>query len=218
MKRAVSAVLALVLILGAAATCHAQAAEFDYQSVLAGRDGYEYDRAEQMWSFYKALVRSDEDGYVVVGLKAWGLEGSSALDYTELYVRILDPNGAKKVDVEAVDILVGGSVYSYKNMYIGQEDSSVPLGENGMLLIRALASCDPADVTIRIFWDTGGLKLTPDASDVQATLKEFCRVYVKYNIWDYCADPATLRDAEERFPLFVNGSRAGQGDQRESRK
>lgn len=205
MKRIISLLLVTIFLLSLAPYSFAASNEFDFKSVLGNRDGYEYDKFDKFWSFYKAYIESYSDAYVVIGMKAWGVDGGSALDYTELYVKILDRNGDTLHIPEAIDFLIGDDLYSYEEMLEGSSSSAVSLSQDGLLLIQALADCDPSDVSVKIWWDGSYITIDLDSSQLKSTLVEFCRVYTKYNIWDYCDDPDTNNMYESLYPLSING-------------
>lgn len=212
MKRIISLLLVLVLIFTIIPCAFAEK-KFDYKEVLGNRDGYSYDKFEKRWEYYRAYVEKYSDARVVIGIKAWGEDGGSNLDYTEMYVKVMDTNGKQLHEVESIDFLIGDDMYSYESMWQGDNCSSVVLGEQGLLFIKAMAECEPEDVTIRIGLDSGSLTIDPKNSELKDTLRKFCRVYVKNNIWDYCVNTDFCEMMEMIYPLSINGELVSEMDE-----
>ncbi|MBR4549775.1 MAG: hypothetical protein IKO83_07665 [Oscillospiraceae bacterium] len=208
MKRVLSAILILVIVSSLSVSCFADGKKFDYKGILGELKGYEYNKFDKYWSYYKAYVEKYSDANVVIGMEAWGVDGGSNLDYTQLYIKILNKSGDVMYIPESIDFLIGDDMYSYEELIKGTDSGYVYLGEQGNILIKALANCDPKEVAIRIGWGTGSINIDPDADDLKSTLRKFCRTYTKNNIWDYCDDPDWVNEWEEYFPLTVNGEPA----------
>ena len=209
MKKVISMVMEFVRVFSFATTVFAD--EFDYKTVLGSRSGYDYDKFDKHWSYYQAYVEHYNDGDVVIGISAWGVKGGSNLDDTELYVKVLDTNGEPMWTVESIAFLVGEDLYSYSSMSEGSTSSTVFIGKNGQALIKALADCDPSDVAVKIESNKGSyLTIDLDAAELTRTLKEFCRVYSKYNMFDYSDDTTFLEYAELMYPLYINGVAASE--------
>lgn len=176
---------------------------FDYQTVLANRKGYEYDKFDKYWSYYQAMTREFADAYVILGLKVYGEDGGTNPEYTEMYVKILDKNGNTLDTVESIDFLIGDDLYSYESMLEGETSSSVVIGEKGVKLLEALEKTSTSDLTIRLngYLTFDGIEF----DDFDGTIKEFCRVYNKYNIDEFIVDTEFSDRIESLFPLKING-------------
>lgn len=209
MKRITALFLCLVLLCGIAPLAFAADSEgqdFDYQRILSKREGYEYDKFEKTWSWYKAYVREYSDARVVIGMEAWGEDGGPNPDYMELYVKVLDEKGKKLWTVESVDFLLNDDVYSYKSMLQGSDSSSVVLGEKGALFMKAVAENDGSDVSVKITSDEGrSITLNLGKDKYTKTLKEFCRVALKYDLYGLSVGKDTAAMGEIMFPLTING-------------
>ena len=209
MKRITALLLCLVLLCGIAPLAFAadgESQDFDFKKILSKRDGYEYDKFEKQWSWYKAYVREYSDAKVVIGMEAWGEDGGPNPDYMELYVKVLDEKGKKLWTVESVEFLLNDDVYSYKSMFQGNDSSSVVLGEDGQLLMKAIAENDGSDVSAKITADDGrNITLNLSKDKFTKTLKEFCRVALKYDFYGYSVGQSYANMSESMFPLTING-------------
>lgn len=209
MKRITALLLCLVLLCGIAPLAFAadgEGQDFDYKTILSKRDGYEYDKFEKKWSWYKAYVREYSDAKVVIGMQAWGEDGGPNPNYMELYVKVLDEKGKKLWTVESVEFLLDDDVYSYKSMLQGTDTSSAALGEDGQLLMKAIAANDGSDVSVKITADDGrNITLNLSKDKFTKTLKEFCRVALKYDFYGVSVGKSIASMSEAMFPLTING-------------
>ena len=205
MKKAISIILALVLMFSVVPYASAET-KFDYQSVLGSREGYEYSRQSQSWSYYRAYVYTYADAIVIVGMEVYSDEGESNPGITDLYCRIQANNGEKLADVTSIEFNIDGDLYAYDTMYQGSWSSSVPLGEKGEILMAALRDCDYHKLGIKLSADNGysyNIEITP--SRFKNTLMEFCRIYLKYNIGSYLTND--LSELEDYYALEINGKK-----------
>ena len=206
MKKAISLVLAVIFICSFAPCAFAEAKKFDYKSALGDRDGYSYDKFDKSWSYYGAYAEYFSDATVIIGIQTESNSGESNPALTTLYVKIIDKNGDKLHDVESIDFLIGEDIYSYESMLPLGETSAVVLAEDGLLLIKAIKDSDSKDVAIRLgVKNKGNVTFDDLDSSEYKELKDFCRVYLKYDLWDYCADKDTANYYESLFPLTING-------------
>lgn len=209
MKRTISLILAVILICFAVPCTFADSNEFDYQSVLGGRDGYEYDKFDKSWSYYRAYAKRFSDAAIVVGLRVESESGQKAPSLTSLYVKIMNNNGSKLYDVTSIDFLIGDDLYSYESMLAMDTSSSVIIAQNGLLLFQAIRDSNASDVAIRIGTKERGNFTLDNLDTVEWNyLKEFCQVYLECNIWDYFVDKDTPTLYESYFPLTINGEPA----------
>ncbi len=215
MKRFTALLLCLVLLCGIAPLAFAADSDgqvFDYKKILSKREGYNYDKFEKTWSWYKAYTREYSDATVVIGMEAWGEDGGPNPDYMEMYVKVLDEKGNKLWTVESTEFLLNDDVYSYKSMLQGNDTSSVALGENGVLLMKAIAENDGSDVSVKITADDGkSITLNLGKDKFVKTLKEFCRVALKYDFYGLSVGQDTANMSEVMFPLTINGEIPGMG-------
>lgn len=205
MKKILSFALVFVILVGILPIANA-AGTFDYQTVLGSRAGYEYDKFDKQWSYYRAASKTFSDAYVVLGMKVYGEEGGSNPEYTSLYVKILDTDGNARETITGIDFLIGDDMYSFESMLQDETDSSVVLRNAGQCLIEAINNANIQDITVRI--NTKRYYYTYDASefdDFSSTIKEFCRVFVKYNINTYYTDDDFYGMLESVWPLTLNG-------------
>ncbi|MCR5138006.1 MAG: hypothetical protein K6C12_13135 [Oscillospiraceae bacterium] len=205
MKKIISIVLAAVLLL--CISPFAFAANFDYQSVLASRVGYEYNTRDHYWTYYKAYVYTYSDAIVIIGLESYGENGGSNPELTELYCRIQDNSGEKLSTVTSVEIKIGGTTYSYDKLYEGSWSSSAFIGDKGLKLLKALRDCNASDVSIKLGAKNGYIyTIKIDKTKLTNSLKEFSRIYLKYNMNDYMV--GNMNAMEEQYPLKINGKLA----------
>ena len=108
------------------------------------------------------------------------------MGYLSLYARVLQWSGDPLYTVTSIEFDIGKDKYCYEEMLEG-DTSMVPVGEDGMALIRALANCDTSNVTLKVGVDDGVFTLDPDSNQLKASLKEFCCIFLKYKIWDTAA-------------------------------
>ncbi len=205
MKKAISIILVFVLMFSVVPFASAET-KFDYQSVLGSREGYEYNRQSQSWSYYRAYVYTYADAIVIVGMEVYSDEGESNPGITDLYCRIQANNGEKLADVTSIEFNIDGDLYAYNTMYQGSWSSSVPLGEKGEILMEALRDCDYHKLGIKLSADNGysyNIEITP--SRFKNTLMEFCRIYLKYNIGSYLTND--LSELEDYYALEINGKK-----------
>ncbi len=206
MKKAISLILVFVLVFSITPFAYAEK-KFDYQTVLGSREGYEYSRSDQSWTYYRAYVYTYADAIVIVGMETYGEQGGSNPEITELYCRIQANNGDKLATVTAVEFDIDGDLYAYNTMYEGSWSSSVPLGKKGEVLMQALRDCDYHKLGIRLSADNGytyNIEITP--SRFKNTLMEFCRIYLKYDIGSYMT--SDLTEMEDYYALEINGKKA----------
>ncbi len=206
MKRVISLILLLALFLSVSYCAFADGKEFDYESILGNRNGFRYDRFDKSWTYFGAYAEYYEDATVIIGFQAESYSGESGPAFPMLFVRILDIKGNKLDDVESIDILVGEDIYSYESMQVMEKGSAVVIADDGMLLLNAINNSHSSDAAFRLGVKGKGY-LTIDNLDHSeySDLREFCRVFLKYNIWDYCTDKDTANLSESRYPLTING-------------
>ena len=205
MRKLVS--FALVLVLLFCLSPFAFAANFDYRSVLGSRVGYEYNTRDRYWSYYKAYVYTYRDAIVIIGLESYGEDGGSNPELTQLYCRIQDNSGEKLSTVDSVEIKIDSDTYSYDTMYEGSWSSMVPIGDKGLKLLRALKDCNPSQVSIKLGAKNGYIyTIDIDSTKLTNSLKEFSRIYLKYNMNDYMV--GDMNGLEELYPLRINGKLA----------
>ena len=145
---------------------------------------------------------------IIVGIQTGSESNESAPSLTTLYVKIVDKSGNKLYEAESVEFLIGDDMYSYKTMLPTDTSSMVVIAEQGQLLLEAIANSNVSDVAIRIgIKNRGNMTLEDLDSSEYNELKEFCKVYIKYNLWDYCKDKDTVNGYEELFPLYINGEK-----------
>ena len=206
MKRTISLILVVIFLCSFSPYSFADEKEFDFKSALGDRDGYEYDKFDKAWSYYGAYSKKFDDARIVVGIQTMSNSGESGPAFTTLYVKIMDTKGDKLYDAESIDFLIGEDIYSYETMLQMDTESAVILAEDGQLLIKAIKKSDAADVAIRIgIKNKGSITLDDLDSSEYNELKEFCRVYIKYNLWDYHTDKDSSNLYESYFPLKING-------------
>lgn len=208
MKKIVAVLVAVILVLSFIPSAFAD--DFDYNSVLGSRNGYSYDKFTKTWKWYQAYVEEYRDGNVVIGMDCTGENGSSNPTLTTIYAKVLDNNGDNMRTVKSIAFLIGDDLYSYDSLLNTDFSSTTILGAQGQLLIKAIAECNASDVAVKIGTDKGDLTIEFNSTELTNTLKEFCRVYTKYNIWDYYTDRSLSEDFEKAFPLSVNGISASE--------
>ena len=208
MKKIVAVLVAVILFLSFIPSAFAD--DFDYNSVLGSRNGYSYDKFTKTWKWYQAYVEEYRDGNVVIGMDCTGENGSSNPTLTTIYAKVLDNNGDNMRTVKSIAFLIGDDLYSYDSLLNTDFSSTTILGAQGQLLIKAIAECNASDVAVKIGTDKGDLTIEFNSTELTNTLKEFCRVYTKYNIWDYYTDRSLSEDFEKAFPLSVNGISASE--------
>lgn len=206
MKKTLTILLAVVLLLSFIPTAFAD--DFDFNAVLGSRNGYSYDKFTKTWKWYQAYVEEYSDGNVVIGMDCTGENGSSNPVMTTIYAKVLDTNGNTMRTVKSIAFLIGDDLYSYESLLERDSSSTTLLGEQGQLLIKAIAECNSSNVAVKIRTDKGDLTFDLNSTELTNTLKEFCRVYTKYNIWDYYTDTSLSENFEKAFPLSVNGTPA----------
>ena len=109
-------------------------------------------------------------------------------------------------NLESVEFLLDDDVYSYKSMLQGSDSSSAVLGEDGQLLMKAMAENDGSDVSAKITADDGrNITLNLSKDKFTKTLKEFCRVALKYDFYGYSVGQSYANMSESMFPLTING-------------
>ena len=206
MKKVAAFILIVILIWSLAPYAFANTGEFDYQTILGGREGYQYDKFNKSWSYYRAYAKYYNDATVVIGLRTESESGQSNPSLTELYVKVVDKSGNKLYDAESIDFLIGDDLYSYKSIVQLDTSSVVIIAKNGLRLLEAIKNSNVSDVAIRIgVKNLGGLTIDNLDSTEYNDLKEFCKVYLQYNIWDYCVDKETANLYESYCPLTING-------------
>ena len=208
MKKIVAVLVAVILVLSFIPSAFAD--DFDYNYVLGSRNGYSYDKFTKTWKWYQAYVEEYRDGNVVIGMDCTGENGSSNPTLTTIYAKVLDNNGDNMRTVKSIAFLIGDDLYSYDSLLNTDFSSTTILGAQGQLLIKAIAECNASDVAVKIGTDKGDLTIEFNSTELTNTLKEFCRVYTKYNIWDYYTDRSLSEDFEKIFPLSVNGISASE--------
>lgn len=201
--------MAVILICCVVPCAFADSNEFDYQSVLGGREGYEYDKFDKSWSYYRAYAKYFSDAAIVVGLRVESASGQKAPSLTSLYVKIMNKDGSKLYEATSLDFLIGEDLYSFESMLVMESGSSVVIAQNGLLLLEAIKDSNASDVAIRIGTkERGSFTLDNLDSTEWNYLKEFCQVYLKSHIWDYFVDKDTPILYESYFPLTINGEPA----------
>jgi len=187
-------------------------------TLFEGVDGYSYDKFDRKWKWSDAYVKEYTDAVVGIGIQTISAEGGDYIQETDLFIRFLDAQTSEVFSpVQSIDFLIDDDVYSYKKMSVGSSSSMVALGENGMLLIEALAYCDPNNVEVRIGTKDKSYEIDINPTDFTWSLKDYCRTYLKLNLVDYFDDPAEMAGWEELFPLTVNGKKAVYSEMRKDR-
>lgn len=214
MKKVLAFLLAALLILGMLPAAFAEAeskdpaekaAEFDYVKYMSKRDNYKYDKKNKVWSWSESYVKKYYDADVTIMMRVRSEEGGPNPAYSKLYVKVLDKNSKAFWNVESIDFMIGEAVYSYPAMSQSETTSSIVLGEQGQLLMQALADDEGEDVRVRITSTEGQSKLIRLSQEKYAkSLKEFCRVCLKYDVWGYTADKEAALESESTYPLTVS--------------
>lgn len=203
MKKAISILLVIVMVL--AFLPSAFAADFDYQKVLGSKSNYSYDKFNKSWKYYEAYVKNYSDGCIIIGMDVSSEDGGSNPIMTSIYAKILDNNGNNMQTVTSLAFLIGDDLYSYDSLMEMDTSSTTLLGEQGQLLIKALAECDATKVAVKVGSNRGDITIDMDSSELTKTLKEFCSIYTKNNIWDYYTDKSLTETLEAMYPLYING-------------
>ena len=229
MKKLIALLLAIILVCGMLPAAFAEgsaeepaeesteeAAAFDYVKLMSKRDNYKYDKKNKSWSWNQSYVKKYYDANVTLLMKVQGEKDGPNPAYTKLYVKVLDKDGNKKWTVESLDFLVGEDVYSYQAMDRSGDYSCVLLGEQGQQLMAALAESDGENVSVRITAEDGNSKLIKlSQKSFTETLKEFCRVCQKYDIWGFSTDKDKAAESEQAFPLTINAATAEEPEAKE---
>ncbi len=208
MKKITIILLVIVLICSIIPTAFAE--DFDYQTVLGSRSGYSYDKFDKTWSYGQVYVEKFNDGDVAIGMRVDGEDGGNNPSMTQIFAAIRDKNGDVMVPVSSLTFLIGDDLYEYSSLAELDTSSATLLGEEGQLLIKALADCNASDVAVKVGTNKGDIPIDLNSTQLTNTLKEFCRVYTKYNIWNYTADTTLTDNFETMNPLYVNGEPASQ--------
>ena len=180
---------------------------FDHKAVFGDFEGYVYDKFDKEWSVYSEHVEEKSNGSFALCFKSFGEKGGENLSETFFAVAFL--NNKEYADIRSIDVLIGDDLYSYNNLINESDVSRVYIGENGNLLIEALATCDPSNVAVRIK-DAAGKAYSVDlnAKQFEETLKHFCAVYVLNRVWDYEVYSDAVAQLESKYPLYINGELA----------
>ena len=208
MKKTVSLLLVVIMLLTFFPP--AFAADFDYENVLGAYNGYEYDKFSQTWSYHQSYVEEFGDGDAVIILNTMSDKSSNNPLLLSLNVKVWREKGTIIQTVESISFLIDGVLYSYDSLVPLETESFVVLGEQGQQLIRALADCDPANVAVKIGTERGDLPFDLNPTKFTNTLKEFCKVYIDNNLWDYTEDKQLAAQYEELYPLTIDSSSVAQ--------
>ena len=213
MKKVLAFLLSVLLILGMFPAAFAEAegkdpaekaSEFNYVKHMSKRSNYKYDKKNKVWSWSESYVKKYYDADVTIMMRVRSEEGGPNPAYTKLYVKVLDKNSKAFWNVESIDFIIGDAVYSYPAMSQSETTSSVVLGEQGQLLMQALADDEGEDVRVRITSTEGHSKLIKLSQEKYAkSLKEFSRVCLKYDVWGYTTDREAALESESTYPLTI---------------
>ncbi len=228
-KRLLAALLVLIMVFGMAGFTNvtakqsagktekkeSQAPENGFRwEQLSDQEGFTYVEEENRWFWETRYAVSFDDAGIKLAI-ALRADGGSALNGMVLALHC----DGYDVPAQSFDIIIDGDTYSYEKLMYSSANgtSGVVLGQNGKLLIEALAFCDPDSVSARIRYGDAGLlgggwiEFDLDPALLTKTLKGFCRKYLEVDLWNYCTDPETLKGFcayEEEYPLTVNGVKA----------
>ena len=190
---------------------------FDYEALLSSKEGFSYDKFDKKWKWSMACSKIWTDAKMFIGIQAISTEGGEQLNETSLYIKCVDNNGNVIKHAQAVDFSIDGTTYSYKKMLVSDESGMVALGENGNLLIEALAFCDASTVSVRVKMEDNTYTFDLDPSNLTWTLKDYCRSYLELNLWSYCSNREQMAKWEEQYPLTVDGQPADYTTMRQNR-
>ncbi len=191
---------------------------FDYNALLADIDGYSYDKFDRKWKWSKAYVKEYSDAVVGIGIQTLSVEGGDSVQETDLFVKVLDKETSEIYEeIQSIDFLIDDDIYSFKKLNVGTNSSLAPLGENGKLLIEAIAFCNPKDVEVRISSKDNSYEIAIDPVDFTWSLKDYCRTYLKLNIAEFFNDPTQMAAWEKMFPLTINGETAVYSEMKKDR-
>lgn len=208
MKRLISILLVFVLLISIVPCAFAAGKKFDYRTVLGSRYGYGYDTTNEFWYFYRFYAKTYTDALLIIQMGVYGEDGGSNPDYADLRAAVYDNNGDVLSPVTSIEFEIGEDVYSYETMCSGREDSYVVLGTKGEKLIQAIADCNASNVSLRVETEDQVYRFEADRSKFTDTLKEFCRIYTKYEIGSYVRDRSFSDGMETEYPLMINGEPA----------
>ena len=178
---------------------------FDWEQ-LSDEESFHYDKFDKTWQWAALYQYYFSDAGIKIVILS---QGGNGLEVTALSPMLTDLNGNTiPYPFKSIDILIDDDTYSYKNMAADDEISMVILGENGNLLIEALAFCDPNSVSARIASDDGSLEFDLDPIELTNTLKHFCRRYLEVDLWSFCTTREEVQEYESQYPLTINGKKA----------
>lgn len=174
-------VLVLTLILFSNTICLAAEREtFNYKD-YSGLPNYKYDAFDKEWSAYGTYSKKYKDAFVVIGLQVGGTK--EAITDIELYCWIRDEKNREVIyEVKGIDIMIGETIYSWKNLMVGETGSSVMLGENTKPFIEAVSKADK--MAIRLNTKTSNMTYELDKSDCQP-IRVIASGIIKNSAWKF---------------------------------
>lgn len=182
MKKYTAFILALFLLFSFSIS-FAEEDQFD-SSFFKGKSGYEYDKFDKSWSYFKAFSKQYRDAYVVIGLNC-SEENNEYL--SNFYCWIRDAQNRTVLDsVNEIWIMVGDDIYHMGYVYEGETSSSFFMGPNAKEMIKAMSLA--SSVTIRLGIERGNMDFEIKGTEYSTTLKEAASNINKSGILDYCGN------------------------------
>lgn len=179
------ALILVAIMLFSIGSAFADGEQFD-PSFFTGKSGYEYDKFNKSWSYYKAYSKQYSDACVVIGINCMGdTDGVES----HFYCWIRDAQNRTVLDsVNEIWVMVGNDVYHMSYVYEGQTDSTFMLGPNAKEMIKAMSTA--SSVIIRLGFKRGHLDFEISGTEYANGLKEAASNIYKSGILDFCGSDA----------------------------
>ena len=180
MKKLVSVLLCLALVLGMGSS--ALAASFDYTK-LSGLDGYSYDKFTKSWMYQKNYTETYSDAYVVVGFSVNG-DSEGLSNYPMLYTKIIDRSGKALYMINKIYFLIGDNLYSFDNLLEGGDLTGAFMGTIGKVMLEDMATA--TELSFKIVFNYKELSIDISHNDFSDTLKPFAQTIINNDIFGLC--------------------------------
>lgn len=200
MKRMLSVLLVLVLVLLCGSLATAEQGKFDH-TTLSELEGYEYDKFDKMWTYSGHYIKKYSDATVRLSLSAIG-DNENVL-MVSLGTKAVKTNGESYSVVSEVQFLTDDALVTCEMMPVeGEQYAIITLSDVEMLKIISEAD----SISIRIKMGAGTITLEPTNEELQEFIQVATTICEK-NLIAYSTnlgyDESSMELVKAMYPITI---------------